>query len=41
MRGYREIYETNPNPVPGYGSGPAGYVPAFLYNVDVAVTLTF
>jgi len=40
-RGYRDIYQTNPNQVPGYGSPSAGHVDDFLYNVVVALTVTY
>jgi hypothetical protein len=40
-RGFRDIYQTNPDPVPGYGSQRAGRVDDFLYNGVVALTLTF
>jgi hypothetical protein len=41
LQGYRDIYQTNPNPVPGYGFAPAGHVDNFLYNVVLAVTFTY
>jgi hypothetical protein len=41
MQGYKDIYQTNPNPAPGYGSGPARHVDNFLYNVVLAVTFTY
>jgi hypothetical protein len=41
MRGYKDIYQTNPNPVPGYGSPAAAHVDNFLYNVVLAVTFTY
>jgi hypothetical protein len=41
-RGFRDIYQTNPNPVPGYGSSQeGGKVDAFLYSGVLAVTLTY
>jgi hypothetical protein len=40
--GYKDIYETNTNPVPGFDSGvPAGHVDAMLYNVFTTVTFTY
>ncbi|HEX4120340.1 MAG TPA: hypothetical protein VH619_06980 [Verrucomicrobiae bacterium] len=39
--GYRDIYQTSANPVPGYSSAPAGHVDDFLYNVVLAVTFTY
>jgi hypothetical protein len=39
--GYRDIYKTNPEPVPGFSSGPAGAVDAFLYSGLIAVTFTY
>lgn len=39
--GYKAIYETNTIPVPGYNSGPAGHVDAFLYSAFASVTLTY
>ncbi len=40
--GYKDIYETNPNPVPGFDSNvPAAHVDSFLYNVFTTVTFTF
>jgi hypothetical protein len=40
-RGFRDIYQTNPDPIPGYGSQSAGRVDDFLYNAVVALTLTY
>jgi hypothetical protein len=40
-RGFRDIYQTNPDPVQGYGSQRAGRVDDFLYNGVVALTFTF
>ena len=40
-RGFRDIYRTNPVPVPGYGSRGAGRVDDFLYNAVIALTLTY
>ena len=40
-RGFRDIYQTNPDPVPGYGSQRAGRVDDFLYNGVVALTFTY
>ena len=40
-RGFRDIYQTNPDPVPGYGSQSGGRVDDFLYNGVVALTLTY
>lgn len=40
--GYRDIYETNTVPVPGFSnSQPPGHVDAFLYNVFTTVTFTY
>jgi len=40
--GYRDIYQTNTNPVPGFDSGVApGHVDAMLYNVFTTVTFTY
>jgi hypothetical protein len=39
--GYKAIYESNTIPVPGYDSGPAGHVDAFLYSAFASVTLTY
>ena len=40
--GYKDIYETNTNPVPGYDTGvPPGHVDAMLYNVFTTVTFTY
>jgi len=40
--GYRDIYETNTNPVPGFDSGvPPGHVDAMLYNIFMTVTFTY
>jgi hypothetical protein len=40
-RGFRDIYQTNPDPVPGYGSSRGGRVDDFLYSGLIAVTLTY
>jgi hypothetical protein len=40
-RGFRDIYQTNPNPVPGYGSQSGGHVDDFLYSAVLAVTFTY
>jgi len=40
-RGFRDIYQTNPDPVPGYSSQAAGRVDDFLYNGVVALTFTY
>jgi len=40
-QGYREIYRTLTNPVPGYDSGPAGKVDSFLYSGFASLTLTY
>jgi hypothetical protein len=40
--GYKDIYQTNTDPVPGYDSDvPPGHVDAFLYNVFTTVTFTY
>lgn len=39
--GYKDIYRTNTNPVPGFGSQEAGKVENLLYNVFFTVTLTY
>jgi hypothetical protein len=39
--GYKAIYESNTIPVPGYDSGPAGHVDAFLYSGFASVTFTY
>lgn len=38
--GYRDIYDTNPNPVPGFG-GPTANSSAFPYSGLIAVTFTY
>ncbi len=40
-RGFRDIYKTNPDPVPGFNRGPAGAVDDFLYSGLIAVTFTY
>jgi len=40
-RGFRDIYRTNPNPVPGYNPPNGGRVDDFLYNGVIALTLTY
>ena len=41
-RGFRDIYQTNPNPVPGYNPrGNAGHVDDFYYSGVVALTFTY
>ena len=41
-QGYRDIYETNTNPVPGFDTGVSpGHVDSMLYNVFTAVTFTY
>jgi hypothetical protein len=41
-RGFRDIYKTNTNPVPGLDStGPVGTVDDFLYSGLIAVTFTY
>jgi len=40
-RGFRDIYQTNPDPVPGYSSARGGRVDDFLYSGLIAVTLTY
>ena len=40
--GYKDIYQTNTNPVPGFdGNVPPGHVDAMLYNVFTTVTFTY
>jgi hypothetical protein len=39
--GYKEIYQSNTNPVPGYQNGPSGHLDSFLYSAFAAVTLTY
>ena len=41
LRGYKDIYQSNPNPVPGYPGPAAARVDDFLYNAVVAVTFTY
>ncbi len=40
-RGYKDIYQTSTDPLPGYNSAPPGRVDDFLYSAIVAVTLTY
>ncbi len=40
-QGYKDIYETNTRPVPGFGNPPAGSVDDFLYSGIFTVTLTY
>ena len=41
-RGFKDIYQTNPNPVPGYNPpGKAGQVDDFYYSGVLAVTFTY
>jgi hypothetical protein len=40
-QGYRDIYQTNPSPVPGYGPQSGGHVDDFLYSAVLAVTFTY
>ncbi len=41
-QGYRDIYNTNPNPVPGFdGGGPSANSSAFPYSGLIAVTFTY
>lgn len=41
-RGYRDIYKTNPNPVPGFGTvSNRGEVDDFLFSAVLALTLTY
>lgn len=40
-RGFRDIYKTSTDPVPGFNSGPAGSVDDFLYSGLIAVTFTY
>jgi len=40
--GYRDVYQTNPNPVPGFdGSTPVGNSNEFPYSALIAVTFTY
>jgi hypothetical protein len=40
--GYKDIYETNTNPAPGFDSNVSpGHVDAMLYNVFTTVTFTY
>ena len=39
--GYRAIYESNTTAVPGYDTGAAGHVDAFLYSAFASVTFTY
>ena len=41
LDGYKSIYETNTETVPGYPSPPSGHVDSFLYSGFAAVTLTY
>ena len=41
-RGFKDIYQTNPNPVPGYDQpGRAGHVDDFYYSGILALTFTY
>jgi len=40
-RGYRDIYKTSTDPVPGFSSGPTAAVDSFLYSGLIAVTFTY
>ncbi len=40
-RGYKDIYQTSTDPLPGYNSAAPGRVDDFLYSAIVAVTLTY
>ncbi len=41
MSGYKDIYQTDSNPIPGYSTEPAGHVDDFLYNILLSVTFTY
>jgi hypothetical protein len=40
-RGYKDIYQTSSDPVPGYNNASPGSVDDFLYSAIVALTLTY
>jgi len=40
-RGYKDIYQTSTDPIPGYNSASAGSVDDFLYSAILAVTFTY
>ena len=40
-RGYKDIYQTSPDPLPGYNSASPGRVDDFLYSAILAVTFTY
>jgi hypothetical protein len=40
-RGFKDIYQTNPNPVPGYNPPGSGHVEDFYYSAVLAVTFTY
>jgi hypothetical protein len=40
-RGYKDIYQTSTEPVPGFDPAPPGAVDDFLYSGVIAVTFTF
>ena len=41
-QGYRDIYNTNPNPIPSFdGGGPQANSSAFPYSGLIAVTFTY
>ena len=39
--GFRDIYKTSTDPLPGYNTAPPGRVDDFLYSAILAVTLTY
>jgi hypothetical protein len=40
-RGYKDIYQTSTDPIPGYNSASPGSVDDFLYSAILAVTFTY
>jgi hypothetical protein len=40
-RGYKDIYQTSTDPIPGYNSASSGSVDDFLYSAILAVTFTY
>lgn len=40
-RGYKDIYQTSPDPIPGYNTASPGHVDDFLYSAVIALTLTY
>ena len=39
--GYKDIYQTNTKPIPGFPGPPAGHVDPFLYSAIMTLTLTY